>query len=85
MDGGASGCREKVSFSWLISLLVLTIVFIPASAAWAEEFRYWYYKLFRKDQDPAMLRLTYAIFMTLISIAIVAIIYYSTDLFRVYR
>lgn len=85
MSESPPGCRDKVSFLWVISLLILTIVFIPASAAWAEEFRYWYYRLFRKEQDPAMIRLTYAIFMTFISIAIVAIIYYSTDLFRVYR
>jgi hypothetical protein len=75
------GTANKYPFDRILGFILIGLLVIPASAAWSEEFRRWYFQTFNVKQNPTVVRLTYALFITLVAIAGVYILYYFTDLF----
>ena len=71
----------RYPFNRILGFILIGLLVIPASSAWAEEFRRWYFVTFNVTSNPTVVRVSYAIFITLIAITGIYIIYRYTDLF----
>ncbi len=72
---------KRVNFTWLLALLILTILFIPVSKAWGKEFKYWYEYYYPEKETSRTGRLFYALLLTIFCLILLYLLYRYTRIF----
>ena len=80
---------KKVSFAWILTLIIIALIILPCSYAWSLELEYFYKRYilqidYVQHSVPILLRLAYAILLTAIGISVIYVLWRCTNLFHVY-
>lgn len=81
--------NKKVSFGWVLALVIIGLIVLPCSYAWSLEIEYLYKHYILKESShhynkSIIYRLANAILLTVIGITVIYVFWRYTNFFYVY-